>query len=121
MDGVQAFLEEVMAHGYAQGNFLGLLHVLIGRRITRPDGTVISTGLTWREAAAILKKVRWDKAAVGELGQDPAALPPRDRERLWYMAIAHANVGSDKASEAGNRFAEKLQTAGYTVSPAPGA
>src|SRR5947208_5751641 len=49
MDGLQAFLEEVRQHGLAVGNLLGLLHILIGRRITRTDGTLISPGQTWRE------------------------------------------------------------------------
>ncbi len=119
MDGVRDFLEEVQKGGHSRGNFLGLLNVLIGRRLTKADGTVVSAGLTWREAAAVLKKVRWDKAVVRELGQDPAALPPRDRERFWYSAIAHANVGSDEATAAGDRLAQTLQAAGYVVGPPP--
>jgi hypothetical protein len=113
------FLEETKHSGRAAGNLLGLLHVLIGRRLARADGTVISVGLTWRELASALKKVRWEKAAVAELGLDPAALPPRDRERYWYTAIARAHVDSPQAIEAGNRLAETLQTAGYAVSTSP--
>ena len=64
MDGVVSFLEELRKHGLAADRFLGLLHVLIGRRITRGDGTVVSAGLTWRNVAAVLKQVRWDKDAV---------------------------------------------------------
>ena len=48
MDRLREFLEAVRQHGYARGNFLGLLHVLIGRRIARADGTLVSGGLTWK-------------------------------------------------------------------------
>jgi hypothetical protein len=112
---MREFLDDLLQHGYARGYFLGLLNLLIGRRIAKADGTVVSVGLTWREAAAWLKKVRWDKDAVAELGLAPADMPPRDRERYWYSAIAHANVGSPKAVEAGDRLAEVLTTAGYVI------
>ena len=62
-------------------------------------------------------------AAVGfftELGLDPSKLPPRDREKYWYTAIAQAQVDSDAATAAGNRLAEKLQEVGYVVGPPPG-
>ena len=68
---MREFLDDLKRHGYAQGNFLGLLNVLIGRRITRADGTVLSVGLTWRDTASWLKKVRWDRDAVRELGVEP--------------------------------------------------
>jgi hypothetical protein len=119
MSALYDFLEETKRSGRAAGNLLGLLHVLIGRRLARPDGTVISVGLTWREVASALKKVRWEKDAVRELGLEPAALPPRDRQRYWYTAIAQACVDSPQASEAGNRLAETLQAAGYVVSTSP--
>src|SRR3954468_18257528 len=76
MDGVQTFLDDLRRHGLADGNFLGLLHILIGRRIARPDGTVLSPGLTWRALADQLKSLRWNKDAVREVGLDPADLPP---------------------------------------------
>ena len=120
MDGVQSFLDELRQHGLAQSHFLGLLHVLIGRRITRPDGIVVSPGLTWRELAALFKRLRWDKEAVRELGLDPADLPPRDRQRFWYTAIAQAHVDSPAAVEAGNRLAVAVEPLGYIVSPPPG-
>jgi hypothetical protein len=113
------FLDEVRRSGRAAGNFLGLLHVLIGRRVAKQDGTVISAGLTWRELASALKRVRWEKAAVVDLGQDPATLPPRDRIRYWYTAIARAQVDSERAIEAGNRVAEALQASGYVVGASP--
>jgi hypothetical protein len=112
---MREFLDDLKEKGLARGNFLGLLHVLIGRRIEKADGTLISVGLTWREAAAWLKKVRWDKEAVRELGVDPAGLPPRDRERYWYTAIARARVDSPAAIDAGGRLAAAVAPAGYLV------
>src|SRR5262249_33604764 len=94
MDGLREFLDDLKQQGSAQGNLLGVLNVLIGRRITTADGTVLSNGLTWRELAELLKRVRWDREAVRELGLDPDRLAPRDRERFWYQAIAQANVSS---------------------------
>ena len=119
MDGFHEFLEALKKGKQAEGNFLGLLNVLIGRRIETAEGEVISTGVTWRVLAGWLKKARWDKDAVRELGLDPKTLPPRDREKFWYAAIAQAQVSSDTATEAGNRLANTLKAAGYHVGPAP--
>jgi hypothetical protein len=119
MYGLYEFLEDVRQRGYAQGNFLGFLNVVIGRRIERPPGTIISTGITWRTLAHVLKKLRWDTGAVRELGIDPKALPPRDRIRFWYAAITQAEVDSDKANQAGNRLAKSLQANEYVISPGP--
>lgn len=113
------FLEETKRNRCAAGNFLGLLNVLIGRRVARSDGSTVSAGLTWREAALALKKARWDREAVRELGIDPATLPPRDRQRFWYSAISQAQVDSPAASGAGDRLAEAVAAAGYQVSAAP--
>ena len=112
---MREFLDDLKQHGHAQGNFLGLLNVLIGRRIEKADGTILSVGLTWRQTADWLKKVRWEKDAVRELGLDPAALPPRDRERFWYSAIARARVDSPEATAAGDRLATAIKSAGYVV------
>ncbi len=120
MDRQRALLDAVKQQEAARGNFLGLLHVLIGRRVTLADGTAVSDGLTWREAASLLKKVRWDRDAVRELGLDPAALPPRDRQRFWYAAITQARVDSPEAVKAGDRLAAVLREAGFLVGPAPG-
>lgn len=120
MDVLRDFLADLKRQGYAQGNFLGMLNVLIGRQITRVDGTILSNGVTWRVLADLLKKVRWDREAVRELGLDPAALPPRDRQRYWYQVIAHARVDAEPARAAGDRFAEALRSAGYHVSSGPG-
>jgi hypothetical protein len=119
MNGLRDFLNDLKQTGQAEGNFLGLLNILVGRRIDRADGTVVSTGVTWRELAAELKKVRWDKEAVRELGLDPRNLPPRDRQRYWYVAISQARLDSDEATQAGDRLAEGLRGSGYRVGPAP--
>jgi hypothetical protein len=115
MDALSTFLDEMKKSGQTQGKFLGFLNVLIGRRITR-GSTIIARGLTWRELASHLKRLRWDPAAVRELGLDPDSLPPRDRQRYWYTAIAQARVDGPQAKEAGDRFAEVLRGLGYEVS-----
>jgi hypothetical protein len=119
MDGVQPFLDDLRKHELVEGHFLGLIHVLIGRRITRTEGAVVSPGLTWRALADLFKTLRWDKDAVREIGLDPASLPPRDRQRYWYMAISHAKVDSPEAVAAGDRLAALVKPLGYIVSPAP--
>jgi hypothetical protein len=120
MDALQELLGELKRHGLGKGDLLGLFNVLIGRRVTKADGTLISNGLTWRALAGWLKKARWDPETVRQLGLDPDNLPPRDRQQLWYAAISKARVDSEKASEAGDRMAERLQKLGYVVGPAPG-
>jgi hypothetical protein len=120
MDALREFLEDLKRQGLAQGHFLGLLNLLIGRKITTEDGTTICQGLTWRSLAAWLKKVRWNKQSVRELGLDPEALPPRDRQHYWYTAIARAGIDSAKANEAGDRLAEVLAGKGYRIGPRPG-
>jgi hypothetical protein len=121
MDPLREFLEAVRTQGTARGHFRGLLHLLIGRRISRPDGEVVSEGLTWRAAAALLKKHRWDREDVRELGLDPADLPPRDREKFWYAAITRAGVVSPEASADADALVKPLKALGYEVGPPPGA
>lgn len=116
MDRLREFLDKLMEQGIANGNFLGLLHVLIGRKISLADGTVVSTGQTWREVAALLKRVRWDREAVRELGIDPESLPPRDRQLYWFKAIAQAKVDSPPAIAAGEALIEALAPSGYVIS-----
>jgi hypothetical protein len=120
MDALQELLGNLKRHGLGKGDLLGLFNVLIGRRITKADGTVVSDGLTWRALAGWLKKVRWDPETVRQLGLDPDNLPPRDRQQLWYAVISKAQVDSEKAGEAGDHMAERLQKLGYVVGPAPG-
>jgi hypothetical protein len=121
MDSLRELLETIRARGAASGRFRGLLHVLVGRTVRRSDGTVVSSGMTWRELAALLKKLRWDREAVRELGLDPADLPPRDRERFWYAAIARAGVASPAALDSATALAEELARLGYEVGPPPAA
>ena len=120
MEPLREFLNAVRHRGAARGNFLGLLHILIGRRISRADGEPVSGGMTWRELALVFKQMRWDREVVRELNIDPAALPPRDRERFWYTAIAQAHVAAPAAKEAGDRLAAALAALGYVVGQAPG-
>jgi hypothetical protein len=118
MEQLRDFLKAVGTE--ATGHFRGLLHILVGRRISRTDGTEVSAGLTWRALAALLKQVRWDREAVRELGLDPADLPPRDRERYWYTAIARAGLATPEAQADADALAEVLARLGYVVGPPPG-
>jgi hypothetical protein len=121
MDGLREFLEACRRQPQVQGHFLGLLHVAIGRRIVRKaDQQVISTGVTWRQLAELLRQVRWDKEAVRELGLSPDSLPPRDRQKYWYQAIAACKLDSPEAIAAGDKLAAIAATFGYEVGPAPG-
>ena len=119
MDGAREFLETLRKNELVAGRFRAISHVLIGRRITRADGTAVSAGLTWRELSILLKLVRWDREAVREVGLDPAKLPPRDRQRFWYAAITQANVDSADARAEGDRFAAEVEPIGYHIGPAP--
>lgn len=121
MDSLRELLETVRARDAVQGRFRGLLHILVGRRITSADGTSISSGMTWRDVAALLKRLRWDRETVRELGLDPANLPPRDRERYWYTAIARAGIDSPEAVADADQLVQSFQDLGYSVGPAPGA
>ena len=120
MDSLRELLEAVREHDLARGQFQGLLHIIVGRRISREDGTLISSGTTWRDLAALFKRLRWDREAVRELGLDPADLPPRDRQRFWYTAISRGGIDSAAAREAAEHLIESLGELGYVVGPAPG-
>jgi hypothetical protein len=119
MDRLRQFLDAVREQGVAAGHLRGLLHLLIGDRIRLADGTPVSGGMTWRALAAVLKKHRWDREAVRELGLDPADLPPRDREKFWYTAISRAGVGTAEAAASAREVVEKLRPLGYEVGPPP--
>lgn len=120
MDGVRELLECLRRQGLETGNLLAILHVCIGRRISRFDGTVLSSGITWRELSNLLKQLRWDPNQVRELGLDPAELPPRDRQRYWYTAIAQAGVDSPEARDAAEALIPKIEALGFRIGPAPG-
>jgi hypothetical protein len=119
--GIRELLEAARDAGLATGRFRGLLHIAIGRRITRPNGTVVSAGLTWRELAPTLKELRFDRALVREFGADPDTLAPRDRERFWYSAIALARIDSPEASADADSLIGELKKLGFVVGPNPAA
>jgi hypothetical protein len=117
---LSALLDQLKKSGQTKGNLRGMLHVLIGRTITRRgDKQVVSKGITWRELAGLLKKFRWDPEVVRELGLDPNDLPPRDRQRFWYAAIMQAKVDSAEAIALGDKFGATLKGLGYDVGPSP--
>ncbi len=111
MEGVREFLERLRQHGLVEGHFIGLLHIIIGRRISHVDGRLLSAGLTWRQLSELLKIMRWDKEQVREVGLNPDDLPPRDRQRYWYAAIVAAKVDSNIARAAG----DTLGSAGFKI------
>jgi hypothetical protein len=119
MDGLREFLEDLKQHGLAEDNLLGLLNVLIGRRVEKADGTLLCNGVTWRELAETLKRVRWDKESVRGLGIDPNTLAPRDRQRFWFQAISQARVDTPEATIAGDALAALLTTRGYRIGAPP--
>jgi hypothetical protein len=120
MDALQAFLEELKRLKVADHHFLGLLHILIGRKVARDDGTVVSNGMTWRQLSAVLKKARWNKEHAKKLGLEVEGLAPRDRERMWYLAISRAGVDSEEARRDGDKVAEIMNQHGWIVGSAPG-
>jgi hypothetical protein len=115
MDALRALLDDLRQHGLDQGHTRGLFHLLIGRRLLRADGTLLAGGLTWRQLAVLLKKARWNKEAVRELGLQPQDLPPRDRLQYWYTAISAAHIDSLEARRDGDALATLLVPLGYRV------
>src|SRR5688572_10503878 len=119
MDALTELFDLLRAKQLTRSLFLGFLNVLIARRITNSQGVIVSAGLTFRDLANWLRKVRWDPDDVKELGLDPDSLPVRDRQRYWFSAICQAQVGSEAALKSGEQFAAKLKAAGYVVGPPP--
>jgi len=119
MDGIREFLTAARDSGLVTGHFRGLLHIAIGRKVSRTDGSVVSGGLTWREVAALLKALRFERDLVKEFGADPEALAPRDREKFWYAAISQAKVDSVEAIVEAERLAVRLKEYGFIVGPSP--
>jgi hypothetical protein len=115
MDAVRVLLEDLKQHGLDRGHTRGLLYLLIGRRLRKADGTLVASGMTWRQVAEVLKKSRWNKDAVRELGLQPKQLPPRDRQHYWYTAISQAGLDSNEARSAGEALAALLGPLGYRV------
>lgn len=120
MDGLRQFLETIRQAQLVQGYLPAILHIAIGRKISRTDGTVLSAGATWRQLSELLRDIRWDKELVRELGLDPNDLPPRDRQRYWYVAIQAANVGSSEVRALADTYARHVARLGLVVGPAPG-
>jgi hypothetical protein len=119
MDGLEAFLEEIRKRGIAEGHFRGLLHILVGRKISRADGTLVSGGMTWRAVADLFKRLRWSPEAVRELGLDPDTLPVRDRQRYWFAAISAAQIESASASADADALIPPLAALGFIVGLPP--
>jgi hypothetical protein len=119
MDGVREVLEAARDKNLATGRFRGLLHIAIGRTLSRPDGTKLSAGLTWREVAALLKALRYDPELGRETGADPETLSPRDRERYWYAVIALARVDGSEALAEAESLIGPLKALGFVVAPPP--
>jgi len=120
MEGTLRLLEVVRDKKLAVGLLRGLFHLAIGRTVTDRDGTVISSGVTWRELAVLLKDAKFDKELVRELGADPDALAPKDREKMWYHAIGLAKVDSAEARAQADKLAAALKPHGFVVGAAPG-
>ncbi len=119
MDEIRILLELIENNHFAQNRLPGVFHALIGRRISKTDGTVLSTGLTWRQLAGVLKIAKFDKKLVAELGADPDELAPRDREKMWYLAISLARVDSVTAITQADQLIPLLKPLGYIVGPSP--
>ncbi len=120
MEGIRDLLEAARTNGLVAGRFRGLLHIAIGRSVTKPDGTKLSAGLTWREIANLLKTLRFDPELGRELGADPDTLSPRDRERFWYSVIALARVDGAEAVAEAEKLVAPLKDLGYVIAPPPG-
>jgi hypothetical protein len=120
MDGIRDLLEAARTGGLVAGRFRGLLHIAIGRTVTKSDGTKLSSGLTWREVANLLKALRFDPEIGREVGADPDTLSPRDRERYWYSVIALAHVDGPEALAEAGQLIDPLKNLGYVVGPPPG-
>jgi hypothetical protein len=120
MDGIRELLEAARTAELPAGRFRGLLHIAIGRTVSKPDGTKLSAGLTWREVATLLKNLRYDTELGREVGADPDTLSPRDRERYWYAVIALARVDSAAAVTEAEKLIGPLKDLGFVVTPPPG-
>jgi hypothetical protein len=116
MEGAREFLEQLRQQQLVKGHFRGILHALIGRKIARADGTVLSSGLSWRQLAELLRALRWDREHVRELGLEPDNLPPRDRQRFWYSAILSAQIDSPESAAAADKLAGKTKALGFIIS-----
>jgi hypothetical protein len=120
MQGTRQFLELVRDQQLVSGHLSGVFHIAIGRRISTPAGDLLAAGVTWRELAALLKELKFDRELVRELGADPDQLSPKDREKFWYYAVAMAKVDGPEASGQADELAARLAPLGLVVGPHPG-
>lgn len=120
MEGIGEFLEAVRRNELVAGRLRGVFHIAIGRRITAADGRVLSAGITWRDLAVLLKQLRFDKDLAREVGVDPDVVAPRDRQRMWYSAIASARVNSPDAISQAEELIPRLESLGFQIGPPPG-
>ena len=121
MDGSRAVLELIRDRGLVAGRLRGFFHLVIGRALSRGDGTILSTGVTWRELSQLLKLLKFDRDLVKELDADPDSISPKDREKFWYVAISLAKVDSAQARLEAEELAGLLKPHGILVGSAPGA
>ena len=119
MEGTRMMLQLARDHRLIAGHLRGLFHIAIGRKLTDAEGTVLSTGMSWRDLSQLLKTLKYDREIVRELGADPDSLSPKDRERFWYAAIALANVDSAQARREAEELTASLRGLGIRVGPAP--
>ncbi len=115
-DSLESFLLKLRTQSFPHESFLGFLHVIVGGGLVSPEGHRLVSGISWRDLALLLKKVRWDPAMVRQLGVDPTKLAPRDRERFWYQAICQAGLDSPVAKKSAQRLKGWLDRFGYSVS-----
>lgn len=115
MDAIRSMLARVRSPGFPAEHFPGLLYLLIGKTLVTSDGKVASKGFTWRECASLLKTARIDPELARTLGINPDDLPPRDREKFWYVALTRFPVGSDKAQHSATALVPWLADSGLTV------
>ena len=113
-DGLRLFLDAVQRHKLAAGHLRAILVIAVGGRIEF-EGQTLSQGTTWRDLADLLKKLRWDKLQVGELGLNVKDLPPRDRGKYWYSAMSRADLGSGESSKAAAKLLPALEKIGFKI------
>ncbi len=118
MDAIRSMLARVRSPGFPTEHFPGLLHLLIGKTLVDTDGKVVSKGFTWRECASLLKTARIDPELARTLGLNPDDLPPRDREKFWYVALTRYPVGCEKAQQGAVSLVPWLAKSGLNVSDA---
>lgn len=119
MEGTRQVLELLRDHNLVAGSLRGVFHLVIGRRISDPNGRLVAEGVTWRLLAALLKEMKFDRELVRELGVDPDTLAPKDREKFWYNAIALAKVDGDEARKQADALTTALKPLGLIVGPSP--